>query len=83
VQEPLRGQTYTQRMGQAQPLMLRAEAGADAKTLFWLADDAFIGKSRPGEGVAWTPNIARRYTLRVVDDQGRADSREVPVEWVP
>ena len=83
ITQPLRGLTYTQRMGRPEPLILRAEAGADAKTLFWFADDAFVGRSRPGEALAWLPNLARRYTLRVVDDQGRADVRDVPVELVP
>ena len=29
------------------------------------------------------PTAARRYALRAVDEQGRADSREVTVELVP
>jgi penicillin-binding protein 1C len=51
--------------------------------LFWFADDALLGRARPGENLPWLPTTAGRYALRAVDEQGRADSREVTVELVP
>ena len=39
-----------------------------------------------GEGITWMPDLAasgRRYVLRAVDDQGRAESREVTVDVAP
>ncbi|MFS2054389.1 penicillin-binding protein 1C, partial [Variovorax sp. CT11-76] len=51
-----------------------------------VVDDALVGRAAPGEGIAWMPDLAesgRRYVLRVVDDQGRAESREVIVDIAP
>ena len=36
-----------------------------------------------GEALAWNPPRAGRYVVRVVDEAGRADSRDVSVEVVP
>jgi len=83
ITSPLRGVSYVLRLKQPQPLGLRAEAAAGVKALYWFADDALIARAAPGEGVSWLPPQARRYTLRVVDDQGRAESRELVVEQAP
>ena len=80
---PLRGVSYVLRTRQAQALTLRAEAAAGVQALYWFADDALIARVAPGESVSWVPPQARRYTLRVVDDQGRAESRELNVELSP
>ena len=45
-------------------------------TLFWFANGGLVGKGRRGEALAWTPAAPGRFQLRVVDQQGRADSRE-------
>lgn len=83
ITSPLRGVSYVLRLKQPQPLSLRAEAAAGVKALYWFADDALIARVAPGEGVSWLPPQARHYTLRVVDDQGRAESRELAVEQAP
>jgi penicillin-binding protein 1C len=83
---PLRGVRHTLRAGKPEPLVLRAEAAAGTRVIYWFADDALIGQAAPGEGIAWTPALAesgRRYVLRAVDDQGRAESREVIVDIAP
>ena len=83
---PLRGVTHTARAGKPEPLVLRAEAAAGTEAIYWFADDALIGRVRPGEGLAWMPGLAvsgRRYLLRAVDDAGRAESREAVVEVAP
>ena len=51
--------------------------------LFWFVDGAMAGRTRPGESLSWQPSEARNYTVRVVDDTGHADSRELTVEFVP
>lgn len=79
---PLRGVTHIRRVGQADPVSLRAEAGS-AGDLLWFADDTLLGRTRPGELLAWTPQQAGRVQLRVVDAQGRADSRVLVVERLP
>jgi penicillin-binding protein 1C len=86
ITSPLRGVVHTLRSNHPQPLVLRAEAAAGTQTIYWFTNDAFVGRTAPGEGLTWLPAMAashRRYTLRAVDDQGHAESREVTVEIVP
>jgi penicillin-binding protein 1C len=83
IQEPMRGVNYVLRSGHSRALALRADGGPDARTLHWFADDAMIGQVKPGTALSWTPPQAGRYVLRVVDDQGRADARELQVEEAP
>lgn len=83
ITSPLRGVSYSIRMSRPSPISLRAEAAASVRQLYWFADDALIGKVSPDESLAWQPSAPRRYLLRVVDDAGRAESREVTVELVP
>ncbi len=83
ITSPLRGVSYVLRASHPQALTLRADGAAGVKALYWFADDALIARVLPGESVSWLPPQPRRYTLRVVDDQGRADSRELAVEEAP
>lgn len=55
ISSPLRGVTHTVRAGKPEPLVLRAEAAAGTEASYWFADDALIGRVRPGEGLAWMP----------------------------
>jgi penicillin-binding protein 1C len=80
---PLRSVNYTIRVSKPEPLMLRADAQGGVKTLFWFVDDAMVGKSKPGETLLWQPASPRDYLVRVVDDSGRADSRELSVVFAP
>lgn len=80
---PLRGVSYTVRASRPEPLMLRADADGEVKTLFWFVGDELVGRSKPGETLTWKPAAPRSYLVRVVDDGGRADSRELNVEFVP
>lgn len=77
---PARGAAQIVRLGRKEPLYLQAEAGSGTAQLHWFADNALLGKSKPGEPLAWMPPQAGHYVLRVVDGDGRADSREVEVE---
>jgi len=81
ISSPLRGGTYAVRRAKPVPLALRADVATGAGALYWFADDAFIGVAKKGEAVAWVPERAGRYTLRVVDAAGRADARQVLVEF--
>ena len=83
IASPLRSVNYALRAHKPEPVLLRAEADSSARTLFWFVDDALVGRSKPGESLAWLPPAPRRYRIRVVDDAGRADSRELSVEFVP
>ena len=78
--QPLRGVTQIQRLTKSAPIYLQAEAGAGSGKLHWFADDALLGVTAPGEALPWKPPQAGHYVLRVVDAEGRADSRETVVE---
>lgn len=77
---PLRGVRYLLDPRRPEPLALRAEGASGVRRLYWFADDSLIGQSAPGEVLNWRPPRPGRYPLRVVDDQGRADQRELLVE---
>ena len=67
--------------GREQPgIALAATTDADARSVYWFADGAFIGESASGRALAWQPARAGRVLLRAVDEHGRADEREVVVE---
>lgn len=83
IASPLRGVSYTVRASRPEPLLLRADASGDVRTLFWFVGDEMVGRSKPGETVLWKPSTPRNYLVRVVDDGGRSDSRELNVEFVP
>ena len=83
IASPLRSVNYALRTHKPEPVLLRAEADSGARTLFWFVDDALVGRSKPGESLAWLPPAPRRYRIRVVDDAGRVDSHELSVEFVP
>jgi len=83
IASPLRGVRYLLRPRSPQPVQLRADAAAGVRTLYWFAGNALLGRTAPGEGLAWKPPAPGRYELRVVDDQGRADYREFEVGLAP
>ena len=64
-----------------EPLRLAVNRAAGAGAAHWFADNAYLGRAAPGESLAWQPGRSGRYLLRVVDEAGRADAREVRVEF--
>ena len=82
---PLKAVTYTTRLSKPAPISLRAESNSGTGRggkLYWFSNDAFLGEATAGETLAWMPPRAGRYVLRVVDEAGRADSRDIAVEMV-
>lgn len=77
---PLRGVTHMRRLNRNEPLYLRAEAGANSATLRWFVDNALVGSSKPGESISWNPPQPGTYLIRVVDEHGNSDSRQVQLE---
>ena len=78
---PLRAVTYTGRLSQPVPIPLRAEGVRGRQ--YWFSDEAFIGEVNAGESLNWQPPKAGRFVLRVVDEAGMADSRDLKVELLP
>ena len=80
---PLRSVTYSLRVSHPEALSLRANASAGVGSLFWFVNNSLVGRTRPGESLLWHPPGPRIYTVRVVDDAGRVDTRELTVAYVP
>ncbi|AMP09746.1 penicillin-binding protein 1C [Collimonas arenae] len=80
---PNSGATYTMQLSKMTPIALRANATSAQDMLFWFANGGLIGKARAADSVGWLPGAPGRYQLRAIDQEGRADSREVEIEFVP
>ena len=78
---PLANATYVLRLSseERRSLVLVASADADSRDLFWFADNVFIGKSAPNGKLLWEA-APGRYSLTVLDEQGRSASTPVVVE---
>lgn len=82
ITSPSPNASYTLRLSKMTPIVLRANSAAEQQSLFWFANGGLIGKGRD-EGLNWLPAAPGRYQLRVIDQEGRADTRELEVEFVP
>jgi penicillin-binding protein 1C len=80
---PLRGVTYTLRLAKPTTIALKANATGSGAKIFWFDGSSLIGNVPSGETLAWNPASPGRHVLRAVDEQGRADIRDVIVEVIP
>ena len=60
---------------------LTAVADADVRLLYWFVNESFIGNSSPSKPFFWE-GIPGHYVIRVVDDHGLADARDISIELV-
>jgi penicillin-binding protein 1C len=81
ITSPLRGAAYTVRRGSATSERIAFAATLDAavRHVFWFVDDTYVGESAPGETMFWPAGSPGRHRVRVVDDQGRSDIRELRI----
>ncbi len=81
ITSPRRATAYTLRVARDDQtdLSLQATADADVRQVFWFVNDSFIAAAAPAVAVDWKPRQPGRYRLRVVDDHGRVDTREIEV----
>lgn len=83
IRSPLQHLVYTLRVQDPDAFLgLQASAAGDAGTLYWFADQRFIGQSEPQRSIAWRPRRAGTYQLRVSDEHGRSATRQVEVVFV-
>jgi penicillin-binding protein 1C len=80
---PLRGAAYVMRdtTPERNWAPLSAAVSADVASVYWFVDDSFVAAAKAGVTIAWKPKRPGRYRVRVVDDHGRADGRELVVRF--
>lgn len=85
ITSPVTGVAYALRRkgDRVDTVPLAADADSASRRVYWFADNAYLGASSPGSGLAWRPPHGGRYVVRAVDDRGRADARGVAVEILP
>ncbi len=83
IQSPVSGLQYRLRSEtlKKEKIPFSAVADADVRQLFWFVDDRFVGSCKAGETFFWQP-ASGHFTVRVVDDHGRADHRDLRVGMV-
>ena len=81
ITSPLKGSSYRIRMARLgdERIAFTATADASSRTLYWFVDDAYLGSAANGQPLMWAPERTGRFLVRVVDDQGRTDSRALDV----
>jgi penicillin-binding protein 1C len=82
---PRSGATYQLHAAQLgrETLQLSATAGPDIASLYWFADGAFVGSSRPSAALTWAPTHTGDVDLSVVDDHGDTAARNIRVAVIP
>jgi penicillin-binding protein 1C len=84
LRSPLAGVAYTLRLSRPKEnISLEAAIDADSETMYWFADNRYLGSCRRDGALAWRPATAGRFELSVVDDQGRSAARTLEVELAP
>jgi penicillin-binding protein 1C len=78
ITSPQKGVTYSLRTRalERERIPLTAVTDADTRTVYWFVNERFLGTSPSGEPFFWKP-APGRFVVRAVDDQGRADAREI------
>ena len=70
--------SYRLRPGERNELPLTAVADADVSSLFWFANDNYLGRTAADEALIWAPGTGKHRVL-AVDDLGRSDSIDISV----
>jgi penicillin-binding protein 1C len=84
ITSPLKGSIYAMRLKSAgeDRIAFNANADASVREMYWFVNDAYVGRTTPGESLFWQPSHAGNYEVRVVDDRGRSDDRPLGVTLV-
>ncbi len=82
IDSPLRGVVYALRRSQPERnrIALSASVDVDVRSLYWFADDAYLGNVAPDDALFWHAPHAGTHALRAVDDHGRVAERALKVE---
>ena len=58
---------------------LSAVTDADVAAIYWFINETYLAKTRPDKPFLWTAK-AGHYIVRVVDDHGRSDARDINIQ---
>ena len=58
---------------------LTAVVDADVRDVYWFLNEAFLGKTTRDKSFLWNAKPGK-YVVRIVDDYGRSDARDVVVK---
>ena len=58
---------------------MTAVVDADVKNLYWFLNEAYLGKTPRNKAFLW-PAKPGKYTVRIVDDYGRSDARDIVIK---
>ena len=78
ISSPLAGVSYMIQDVREEVIAFSAVTDADAAWLYWFVDDRLLDKAPNGKPLFWRAQPGR-FLVRVVDDHGRSDSRELIV----
>jgi penicillin-binding protein 1C len=80
ITSPMHGVIYNLRAHslEKETIPLQAVTDADSRQVYWFVNKKFLGKSKPADPLFWTPEPGN-FVLRVVDDQGRSDVRDIKI----
>jgi len=84
IASPLRNVSYTLRSNMKEEVIaLEASVAGDVRNVFWFDGSALIGQLPVSNGaLGWRPSTPGAHLIRVIDDHGRADERDVQVQFV-
>lgn len=71
--------SFRTRKSDGSRIPLTAVTDADAKSLYWFLNQNYVGRSKSGEPFFISPR-AGEYVVRVVDDRGRSDLRDISIQ---
>ncbi|KTD36274.1 penicillin binding protein 1C, peptidoglycan biosynthesis [Legionella nautarum] len=73
--------SYILRANSAQntEIPLSAVTDADVASIYWFINEVYLAKTRPDEPFLWQAKPGK-FVIRVVDDHGRSDARDINVE---
>lgn len=80
IQSPRRTGTYVLTEG-SERIGLMASADSAQTTLYWYADGALIGTSKPQQTLEWRPTRSGAFLLTVSDASGNSMQQPVKVAW--
>jgi len=80
---PIKSISYTIRnmTDKAENIPLMSVTDADVNMIYWFINESFVGKVKPENTFFWKPSHPGNYIIRVVDEFGRSDVRDITITF--